>query len=272
MPKTRNAETFTALTTIQQQYFAMLAKKEGTKIRPTPSGKSWFEIKNMSDEETKILIYEEIGFWGVSALDFVKELNSITTPKINVHINSPGGSIFDGLAIYTNLRAHKSEINVHIDALAASAASFIAMAGDNIIMHRNATMMIHDGSGLTWGNEADHLATASLLGKLSNNIADVYSQQANGTVEDWRALMRAETWYTGQEALDAGLVDAITDADEEEEDTPDQGTEENSFTRLTFKYAGRTGAPPPVILPIEPEFDYHAFQRSMLAARLKRGA
>ncbi len=268
--KIRRAETFSALCGIQQQYFAMERSKG--KLRAAPEGKEWFSITNQDDDSTKVLLYEDIGFWGTSALDFVKEIDAIKTSKINLHINSGGGMIFDGLAIYTGLRAHKSEINVYIDGVAASAASFIAMAGDNIIMGRNATMMIHDGAGLTWGNEEDHLKSAALLGKLSDNIADVYSQQANGSVEDWRALMRAETWYTGKEALAAGLVDAITDADDEpEEDEPSEAPT-NSFMQLTFKYVNRAAAPPPPPARNETLFDYHAFQRSMLAARLKRGA
>lgn len=212
----------------------------------------WFRIENASAEEASVYIYDEIGYWGTSAAGFVDELNSITAPRLNIHINSPGGEVFDGVAIHSALMASKAHITVHIDGLAASAASFIAMAGDRIIMARHATMMIHDASGLCWGNPADMLAMHGLLDKLSNNIADMYALQADGTVEQWRERMTAETWYTGQEALAAGLVDEITAVEQPEETPADRAP-----TRLSlaaFNFSGRSEAPAPIIVELpEPE-------------------
>lgn len=222
--------------------------REGLALQKRPENrahdKDWFRIENASAAEADVYIYDEIGFWGTSAQGFIDQLNSITVPRLNIHINSPGGEVFDGVAIHSALMATDAHVTVYIDGLAASAASFIAMAGDRIIMARHATMMIHDASGLCWGNPADMTAMGSLLGKLSDNIADMYSLQAGGTVEEWRARMQAETWYTGQEALAAGLVDEITMPDEpdEPEDAPT-----SRLSLAAFNFLGRADAPAPII-------------------------
>lgn len=208
-----------------------------------PKSGDWFRIAaNKAADSTDVYIYDEIGFWGTTATDFVKELTGIDSSQINLHLNSPGGEIFDGLAIYNALKQHKADVTVYVDALAASAASFIAQAGDKIIMARNAQMMIHDGIGICFGNQADMLDTADLLGKLSNNIADIYAQRAGGTVDDWRALMQAEMWYSGSEAVDAGLADEVLDS-EDKSATEDA---QNKWNLSFFNYAGREQAESPV--------------------------
>jgi ATP-dependent Clp endopeptidase proteolytic subunit ClpP len=245
--------------------------KTDVDVRKTPAG-DWCKIQNISADETAVHIFDEIGFWGVSASDFVDQLNGIVTPKITVHINSPGGEVFDGVAIHTALATSKAHVTTFVTGVAASAASFIAMAGDTIKMARNATMMIHDASGLVWGNAADMRQQADLLDKLSNNIADMYAMQAGGTVDQWRAAMLKESWYTGQEALAAGLVDEITDADEKE-------PEEQPLNRLSlaaFNFAGRAAAPEPFTPEpekIEPGPDpYRDHGLHMLAAMLRHRA
>lgn len=204
------------------------------------AGENWFRIVNKKDEPSQVYIYDEIGFWGVTASDFAKQLLEIDNDKIDLHLNSPGGEVFDGLAIYNAIKTHKAEVTVYVDALAASAASFIAQAGDKIIMARNAQMMIHDGIGICFGNEQDMLDTAETLNKISNNIADIYAQRAGGTVDEWRGFMRAETWYSGQEAVDAGLADEITSSDDKAE------KEKNKWDLSFFNYAGREQAESPV--------------------------
>lgn len=178
---------------------------------------SWFELKNLSAETVNIAIYDEIGAWGVTASDFVNELKGVSAQNIQLSINSPGGDVFDGLAILNSLRQHPANVNVVVDGVAASAASFIAMAGDTVKMAPQAMMMIHDAAGLVIGNAQDMQEMATLLDKTSDNIASVYAQRAGGAQEDWRAAMKAETWYTDQEAVDAGLADEILS-----EDTPEK--------------------------------------------------
>lgn len=195
----------------------------------------WYTVRNAAegggpDDTTEIFIYESIGGWfGIPVADFVKELNEVKTKKIDVRINSPGGSLFDSIAIYNALVKKNAYVTTYVDALAASGASIIAMAGDEIVMMVGSQMMIHDALGIEIGNEADFLEFADFLGKQSNNIASVYANQAGGTIEDWRAMMRAETWMFADEAVTLGLATRIyskpsdePEADEDEEsDEPD---------------------------------------------------
>lgn len=210
-----------------------------------PKGGNWYRFaQNLAEGHTDIFIYDEIGFWGKSAQDFVDELKEVNTRNIHLHINSPGGELFDGLAIYNSLKQHQADVTTFVDALAASAASFIAMAGSEVVMARNATLMIHDGIGLTYGNEEDHLETAQLLSRFSNNIADIYMQKAGGSLDEWRSMMRAESWYSATEAQDAGLVDTVLDVEDE------QAEEETNKWNLAavFNYAGRDEAPSPKLV------------------------
>jgi ATP-dependent protease ClpP protease subunit len=192
---------------------------------------------------TEIYIYDEIGYWGTNASDFVKLLMGLDSQQIDLHINSPGGDVFDGVAIYNALKARSASgttIKVFVDALAASAASFIAQAGDEILMTRNATMMIHDASGLTYGNAKDMQDMADLLNRVSNNIADIYAQQAGGTKEEWRAYMQEETWYSSDEAVEAGLAHSVL----QHEDKTAQAAS-NNWNLSIFNHASRSEAPSP---------------------------
>lgn len=205
----------------------------------------WFVINKAKDDATDVYIYDEIGFWGTEASEFVKQLQDISTSKINLHLNSPGGEVFDGMAIFNSLKQHDAEVTVYVDGLAASAASFIAQAGDQVIMARNAQMMIHDGIAMAYGNEQDFLDTAALLSKISNNIADIYAYAArhrgfDSKLEDFRALMREEVWYTGGEAVDAGLADVVLDQDDEEAEKA-----KNKWDLSFYNYAGRERAESP---------------------------
>lgn len=207
-------------------------------------GQNWFRMEAVSDETTEVMIYDEIGFWGTDAAEFVNQFAAIKTPKILLRLNSPGGEIFDGVAIYNAIKAHPSYVTVRVDGLAASAASFIAMAGNEVLMTRNGTMMIHDGLGFTYGNAKDHQETASLLDKLSDNIAEIYARKTGGELATWRDFMREEVWYSSQEAVDAGLADRVVDLGEDEED--DTKGAKNQFALLdAFKHSGREEAPDP---------------------------
>lgn len=167
----------------------------------------WYRISNQDNGEPVVEIFGEIG-WDVWADEFVAELRAINAPQMTVRISSPGGSIFEGMAIYNAILDHPAAVNVVVDGVAASAASFIAQAGDHVLMNRGAQMMIHEASGVVFGNASDMESMAVLLNKLSDEIAGVYAARAGGTVAEWRDLMRAETWMTGPEAVDLGLADA----------------------------------------------------------------
>lgn len=212
--------------------------------QPTDAGRSWYRIENKAGSETEVYLYDEIGMWGVSAADFVNELKAVTSKRITLRLNSPGGEIFDGIAIYNALLTHAAEITVHIDGLAASAASFIAQAGDKVIIDRHAQMMIHDGQGICVGDSRDMRALADLLDRSSDNIASIYAERAGGTVTAWRDRMREETWYSAQEAVDAGLADEVANP----VDTnirPARRDQANTWDLSVFRYAGRGAAPAP---------------------------
>lgn len=169
----------------------------------------WYRIKNLSGGLAEVMIYDEIGYFGITASDFVRELKDITADRLNVHLNTPGGEVFDGIAIYQALRQHPAQVHVTVDSLAASIGSVIAMAGDNVVMARNSTMMIHDGFGMGVGNAADMRELANLLDKTSENIASIYAERTGKESAYWRGLMKAETWFSAEEAVDAGLADSV---------------------------------------------------------------
>lgn len=180
--------------------------------------RNWFQIK-AEGHTAEILIYDFIGEdWfgdGVTAKKMLAELADLKdVTEINVRINSPGGDVFDGIAIHNAFQRHPATVNVHIDGLAASIASVIAMAGDTIIMAENALMMIHNPHGFAMGEAADMRKTADLLDKAKESLVNTYLSRA-GDAQDragLEKLMDEETWFTAEEAVDAGLADTVGNA------------------------------------------------------------
>lgn len=170
----------------------------------------WYRFKNLATAGTVQLdIYDEIGYFGISADAFVQDLRKIEANRIDVHLNTPGGEVFDGIAIYNALKSHNAQVYVQVDSLAASIGSVIAMAGDRIAMAPHSQMMIHDAFGLSIGNAQDMRDLADMLDKQSNNIAGIYADRAGKDIGFWRDQMRQETMYSDQEAVDAGLADVV---------------------------------------------------------------
>lgn len=160
---------------------------------------------------TAVMVYGYIGDdWdGVSATTFAGVLGDIGPGGIDLHINSGGGSVFDGIAMHAALRNHSSDVVSYVDGLAASAASFLAMAGDEIVIEKPAKMMIHEASSLVWGNKREMRADADVLEEIDTAIAEMYADRAGGKVADWLALMEATTWYGSAQAVAAGLADRV---------------------------------------------------------------
>ena len=171
--------------------------------------KSWYEIRNAGDGGVEVLLYDEIGMWGVTASEFIKELQGVKAKSINLRVNSPGGDVFDGIAIYNALKNHPAQVNAVVEGLAASAASFIVQAGETVLMGEGATMMIHDPHGLTVGDAADHVKMAETLDLMGNTIAGLYTARAGGTEAEWRDRMKVETWYRAKDAVEAHLADGL---------------------------------------------------------------
>lgn len=201
-----------------------LRERAGAVAKPTANRQSWYSLKN-AGTETVIGIYDEIGEWGITARDFVNELNSIETPKITVQIASGGGAVWDGLAIYAALASHPAEIATDVVSHAFSAASFIAQAGapGKRRIRKNARMMIHDpaiGGGVVTGNAKqlrefkDKLEEIAVqLDEASTNIASIYGDRSgDGDIAKWRALMEAETFFGAEDAVQVGLADEVVSA------------------------------------------------------------
>ena len=169
--------------------------------------------------EAEVLLYDaivdseiEAEWWGgVAPGPFIKALRGIDADVIHLRINSPGGSVFAARAMETALREHKARIVVHIDALAASAASFLAMAGDEILISKGAMVMIHKAWTYAWGNATDLTEAAALLEKIDGTLAETYADRTGKSVLEMSDLMAAETWFTAQEAVDSGLADSISE-------------------------------------------------------------
>ena len=167
---------------------------------------SWYTIR-ARDSGAEELIYDEIGAYGISARGFLAELGALPEgTAIDLRLNSPGGSVFDAVAIHNALSRHAGTVTVWIDGIAASAASYIAMAGDGIVMPENAFLMIHDPSGLVMGNAADMRDMAGTLDKIAASMMRGYAARSGKPEDEIAAFMAAETWFDAAEALDAGLA------------------------------------------------------------------
>jgi ATP-dependent protease ClpP protease subunit len=158
----------------------------------------------------KLYVYDVIGGWDLDAGEFVQAVHAIDAKAIDLHINSPGGFVYDAVAMFEALSAHPASVDVHIDGLAASAASFLAMAGDSVEIARGGRMMIHDAQGVGIGSPADMREYADLLDAVSNDISGYYAARAGGKPAAWRGAMTATTWYSASEAVDAGLADRVS--------------------------------------------------------------
>lgn len=172
----------------------------------------WYEIRNASGDEAEVYIYDEIGSWGITAKQFVDELQAVKAKTINLRVNSPGGDVFDAVAIYNALKHHPAAVHAVVDGIAASSASFITQAGDTVLMATGATMMIHEPSGMVMGDAGDMAKMAETLEKMGDTIASFYVGRAGGTEAEWRERMRAESWYRAQEAVDIKLADGLVDS------------------------------------------------------------
>ncbi|WP_158547826.1 head maturation protease, ClpP-related [Rhodosalinus sediminis] len=172
---------------------------------------SWYTIR-ARDGGAEVLIYDEIGAYGVSAKGFLAELGALPDEAaIDLRLNSPGGSVFDAVAIHNALGRHAGTVTVWIDGIAASAASYIAMAGDEIVMPENAFLMIHDPSGLVMGTAADMRDMAGTLDKIAGSMLRGYAARSGKPEDEIAVLMAAETWFGAAEALEAGLATRLAE-------------------------------------------------------------
>ncbi len=208
------------------------------------------EPRTTEDGVVSLRLYDPIddwgGSWGVSAREFVATLDELpeNTAEIRLLINSPGGLVWEGLAILNALRAHPARVVAVVEGVAASAASFIAAGVDELHVMKNAELFIHNAWGLAMGNATDMTKMAADLAHEDRNIASIYAEKAGGTSADWLAAMAAETWYSAEEAVEAGLADRLLDPKRDGDDTAKARAR---FDLSVFAHAGRADAPAPAM-------------------------
>lgn len=166
------------------------------------------------DGSTQIDLYDEIGYWGVTAKGFRARLKE-STGDIVLRINSPGGDVFDGIAIYNDLLAYEGKVRVEVVGVAASIASIIAMAGDEIVIAPNAFFMIHNAWTIGVGNRHDFNDVATTLAKIDDALARTYAAQTSSGIRQIKTWMDEETWMTAKEAVDAGFATSVAEAEVE---------------------------------------------------------
>lgn len=205
--------------------------------------------------QAHLYLYDSIdswgGEWGVSAAEFVEALNSIQASHLVLHLNSPGGDVWEATSMRAALAAHPATVHVHVDGLAASAASILATVAARVVMAPGSQQMIHRAASLALGNAQTMREAADLLDKVDNDIANFYLQRSGqGTVESWLAAMTAETWYSADEAVAAGLADEVASfgGPDRAESPPEQqiaAAAPDRWIVAAWRYAGRDNAPAP---------------------------
>lgn len=158
----------------------------------------------------EILLYDEIGMFGVTAKAFQSMLTQAGDGEITVRINSPGGDVFDALSIYNSLQSRKTPVTMIVDGLAASAASLIAMAGTETVMMQNSMMMIHNSRTIAIGDRHDMASTSEILAKVDGQLAQIYASKTGSKADDMSDVMDKETWLTSTEALNQHFINRIT--------------------------------------------------------------
>ena len=204
---------------------------------------------------TRVDVYDDIGEggWfseGLTAKDFTAQLAKVKG-ALEVHINSGGGDVFDGISISNAIRNHKGPVTTVVDGLAASIASVIAQAGSPRVVQPGSMLMIHDAFGMCVGDAAEMTSMASTLDKVSDNIAGIYAANSDKSAAEWRASMRDETWYTAEEAVAAGLADQVGD---QQAELP-AGLDLAAFTAVPGRIAARLRAMPQAAAAAVPEPD-----------------
>lgn len=198
--------------------------------------RSIIQLNAENEKALKLNIYGYIGYWTTSAEYILRQIENSEAEEIHVHINSSGGSAFDGIAINNLLRNHKAKVVAHIDGWAASAASIIAMGADEIIMPSNTMMMIHQASTFEYGNADVFEKAAKDLRKIDKAVQASYKNRFVGEDSELEALLKDETWLTAEEAKALGFADTISDEIEYEEPIEDEEETENTKDDLVAKY------------------------------------
>jgi len=161
-----------------------------------------------------LLIYGEIGFWGVEALDVARQVEALDVDDLTVRINSPGGDVFDGVAIYNLLKSMDAKVTTVVDGVAASIASLVMLAGDRIEMSPSSMVMVHEAWMMAVGNKRELREASDLLEKIeASTIVPAYTARTGMKSADVMAMLEAETWLSAEEAVEKRFADAVTGQD-----------------------------------------------------------
>lgn len=172
----------------------------------------WYNIQNKVGETADIYIFDEIGTYGVTAQDFISEIKGLKDMPINLRINSLGGDVFDGMAMYNVIKRREAKTTVYIEGIAASIATIIALGADEVIMAENSLFMIHNAWGGTSGEAKDMRKTAETLDKITSELTDIYVKKTGLSYDALAEMMDEESWLNAQEAFDLGFIDTISDS------------------------------------------------------------
>tara|TARA_R110000851_G_scaffold175196_1_gene321472 strand:- start:57 stop:1055 length:999 start_codon:yes stop_codon:yes gene_type:complete len=172
---------------------------------------NWYSIKNVTESQmTEVMIYDEIGNFGVDAKSFISEIKNIPSDKsVLLRINSPGGSVIDGLAIYDAISRMPQKVTSRIEGIAASMASIVALAADEVIMSENSLYMIHNVWGGEVGESDDLRKAADLMDKMGERLINIYVSKTGQSEEQIRSWMDEETWFNSSEAQEAGFINLV---------------------------------------------------------------
>jgi len=231
-------------------YLTLLAKNKGVgqfKAEKTPESATIYLYDAIVSSDMEAEYYG-----GVAPKAFIAELKAIDAPIINLRINSPGGSVFAARAMEQAMREHKAKIVAHVDGYSASAASFLMMAADEIVMAPGAMVMIHKAWTVAYGNADDLRSQADLLEKIDGTLVDTYAARTSKDPAEIAQWMAAETWFTADEAVAAGLADRKSETGAKAETKWDLSA-----------YANAPKQPEPEPTPAKPSFDKDAALRRL---------
>ena len=172
----------------------------------------WYNIQNKASETADIYIFDEIGMYGVTAQDFIGEIKELKNTPINLRINSLGGDVFNGMAIYNVIKKREAKTTVYIEGIAASIATIIALGADEVVMSENSLFMIHNAWGGTMGDAKDMRKSAETLEKISTELTEIYMKKTGLSYDVVSNMMDEKTWLNSEEAYELGFVDTISDA------------------------------------------------------------
>jgi len=216
----------------------------------------WFAIEAKSADSAEISIFDEIGGWGISVQQFKDAFDLVRDKKdITVYINSPGGSVTEGMALYNILASARAKVTIEVIGLAASIASIIALAGKELIMDEGTYLMIHNPWTITWG-EADELRkTADVLDKMRGELINIYSSRSGIDAEEIGQMMDDETWLTADEAMEKGFASRV------QRTTKAAALSTFDVTKIGFQHTPKALAPKKGAQDVRTIRDYERFLR-----------